>query len=451
MEKYTDYRAKSVLSHFFEAIDMKCIVAILFVELGMLLMAVYKGQGQSYMPVALILMAYTIVGCLIATWAKADKKLFVIIIVLINLGFLVQQIQSGKQVQILGLIIKLSVALGTAFLVAMLYSKTAEWIAKDSVILAMMAVQIVISGGMFLAGQMVGGAGGQGAIISMRGITPFEFVKLFYIFVAAGLLCKNKDTIRIFGWSVDRSLLLAIHTAGLSILFACCSELGTLLILYITGLLMLYMFAPHKRWLFILEIASVAAVVLIWLLCEKVFFPLMIKGNVILPDILAKIVRRFGVVFHPESYLNDYGYQGTRGLMAIASGGWFGIGTERHRIELPEANNDFMFANIIETCGILMGILLVIFILAFCKRTMVIAERCKKEYRTGIASGIAVVITVEAVVHIGYNIAMLPITGIPLYFLSQGFSAIITSMCLVAILLVISADNNRKENMQYEQ
>lgn len=54
------------------------------------------------------------------------------------------------------------------------------------------------------------------------------------------------------------------------------------------------------------------------------------------------------------------------------------------------------------------------------------------------AVGIACLIAVESIIHIGYNMALLPITGIPLYFLSQGFSAIVTSMSLVAILLVIS-------------
>lgn len=444
MDRYTDYRTKHVLARFFTAIDLKCIVAILCVELGMLLMAAYKGQGRSYMPVALILMAYTIVGCLIATWAKADKKLFVIIIVLLNLGFMVQQIQDGQQAAISDLLMKLSIALGTAFFVALLYSKIAGWMEKDIVILGMMLLQLLISGAMLLAGQMVGGNGAQGAIISMKGITPFEFVKILYIFVAAGLLCKSTETIRVLKWGINRSVLLAIHTAVLSLLFALCSELGTLLIIYVTALLMLYMFAPRKKWIFVLGIASAAGLLFLWVVCEKLLFPLMLQGRLGLPGIVTKLVRRFGVVFHPESYLNNYGYQGTRGLMAIASGGWLGIGTERHRIGLPEANNDFMFANVIETCGLLIGIVLVVFILAFLKRTMTIAEQCADSYLKGVASGIAVVIVVEAVVHIGYNMAMLPITGIPLYFLSQGFSAIITSMCLVAILQEISTEK-RKE------
>jgi len=55
------------------------------------------------------------------------------------------------------------------------------------------------------------------------------------------------------------------------------------------------------------------------------------------------------------------------------------------------------------------------------------------------------VITTEAVVHIGYNIAAFPITGIPLYFVSQGFTAILTGMIFVAILLVISIGQKEKQ------
>lgn len=441
MEKFTDYSVRGVISRFFEFIDMKCIMTILSVELGMLLMAIYKGQGKSYLPIALLLMAFTVVGCVFSTWVKADKKMLVIIMVLLNLGFLVKQIQSDGGEQISSVLVKLSVALGTALFVSLLYSKMSGWFAKDFVILGMMICQLGISCLVCFFGQVIGAGDGQGATISIKGITPFEFVKILYIFIAAGLLCKKQDTIWIMKWSVSRSLLLIVHTACLSIVFVLCSELGTLLIVYITGLLMLNMFGPHEKWVSILETISFVIFLLVWFLSEKILFPLMLKNNDVFPGILGKIVRRFGVVFHPEFYLNDYGYQGTRGLMAIASGGWLGIGTERYRIDLPEANNDFIFANVIETCGILIGIMLITFILFFLKRSMVIAEQCKDQYYKGIASGIAIVIVVESIVHIGYNMALFPITGIPLYFLSQGFSAIITSMCLVAILLVLSVKN----------
>lgn len=444
MDKFTDHSIKMNISRFFDYIDMKCIVATLSVELGMFLVAVYKGQGRAYLPIVLLLMGFTVVGCIISTCAGADKKILVIIIVLLNLGFLVQQIQS-RESQTGDAVTKLAVALGTALFMAFIYSKISRLLSKDVMIIIMMIVQLAVSFAVFFLGQVIGADGSQGATISINGITPFEFVKIMYLFIAVGLLCSENDKIRIIKWSVDRELILIVHTAFLSLTFILCNELGTLLIVYITGLVMFYMFGSRRKWIKVLGTVSVGVFIIVWFVCDRFLFPLMLKNAGTFPSVIGKLIRRFGVALHPEFYINDYGYQGARGLMAIAIGGWLGIGTERHRISLPEANNDFIFANVIETCGILFGFVLIIFILAFFKQSMVIAERCEKPYFKGIASGVGVVIVVESIIHIGYNMALLPITGIPLYFLSQGFSAIITSMCLVAILLVISVDNRNEE------
>lgn len=437
-ERFTDYRMKSMCSRLFAYIDLKSIVVVLAVELGMMLVALYKGCGVSYIPVSLVMMLFTVVGCIGSTFAKADKKLFIIVIVLLNLGFLVQNIQDRGNGAVISALIKLVVVLGSAVIAFALYSRLSKWISEDKVVIGMMFLQYGISIAVLFLGQLVGDRGDQGATISIAGTTPFEFVKIMYIFVAAGLLCKDSDTIKIIKWEINRGIILFVHTAILSIVFVLCSELGTLMIVYITGLIMLHLFGSHNRWTAALKIVSAAGFVIVWLVSAKILFPIMLQNEGALPGIVSKIVRRFGAVFHPELYMNDYGYQGTKGLMSIAIGGWFGIGTERHRIDLPEANNDFIFANIIETCGISIGIILIIFILTFVKRSTYIAEKCENNYSKGVAVGIACLIAVESIIHIGYNMALLPITGIPLYFLSQGFSAIVTSMSLVAILLVIS-------------
>lgn len=444
-----DYSISGMCSRFFEYIDMKCIASVLSVELAMLLMAAFKGQGEAYLPIVLLLMVVTVLGCIVCSVAKADKRLLVIVVVLLNLGFLVQQIQNGKESQSSTVYIKLLVALASAVLVSFVYSYIAKWLSRDFVILSIMTIQLGICGFMIFAGEVVGEKSIQAAVISAHGITPFEYVKILYIFVAAGLLCKEEENIRILGNEVKRNLLLLIHTALLSISFILCSELGTLLIIYITALLMFYIYGAQEKLCKYMMLASGILFSLVWLVCDKFLLTFVIKNSGVLPGVIEKMVYRFGVACHPELYMNDYGYQGTLGLMSIAVGGLFGIGSERYRLNLPEANNDFIFANVVETCGVLIGFCVVIFFLAFLKRSMVIAEQCCDSYFRGIVSAISIVIISESVIHIGYNMALLPITGIPLYFLSQGFSAIVTSMCLVAILLVISSNNAKKGAFYY--
>ena len=77
-----------------------------------------------------------------------------------------------------------------------------------------------------------------------------------------------------------------------------------------------------------------------------------------------------------------------------------------------------------------------------------VAEECGEQYSQSVAIGITVTIFAEALIHIGYNLALLPITGIPLYFCSSGFTALLTGMILVGILLAISVRSSEAEQIQ---
>ena len=81
--------------------------------------------------------------------------------------------------------------------------------------------------------------------------------------------------------------------------------------------------------------------------------------------------------------------------------------------------------------------------IALLTRGIKIADQCEDSYFQGLAAEITFMISVETVVHIGYNIGFLPITGIPLFFVSQGFTAVITGMALISILLVVSQKNRK--------
>lgn len=443
MREMTDHSFKGQSKSMLDAIDAKLIACILDVELAMYLMAVFKDVGSKYLPVVLIMMLFTVVGSILVNSLHADKPLFVITLILLNLGFLIQQITSYQDNQISAFLKKFVIAIVVALVTGLIYSKIKNLLEKDFMVVFMMIVQIAIGFMMIVFGQFVGSS--QGATISFRGMTPFEIVKLLYIFVCAGLLKNtNTNTIRILGKSFDRELVLLVHTGVLVLIFVCCSELGTMMIVYTTGLLMLWIFGKKQKWILLLMAVSFMGFSTIWYLSAKVFLPLISKGKISLPGALSKIVKRFGCATHPEMYMQNYGYQGTNGLQAISIGGWLGIPAERYRVELPEAMNDFIFANIVQTCGVIMGFLVLLFFFAFLRIGFQIAMKSKEAYLQRTACAITLVITIEALVHIGYNIAAFPITGIPLYFISQGFTAIITGMLLVAILLVISANQTRE-------
>ncbi|GFI51711.1 putative lipid II flippase FtsW [Lachnospiraceae bacterium] len=85
-----------------------------------------------------------------------------------------------------------------------------------------------------------------------------------------------------------------------------------------------------------------------------------------------------------------------------------------------------------------MGVAIIVSFFALLARGIAIASACKETYFQGLTMSIVLLLVIENMIHIGYNIAMFPITGIPLYFVSQGFTAVVTAMVLAAVLLVIS-------------
>lgn len=435
------YDIKHVVKQFFDNEDVKSVVALLAVELAFFLFTVYKGLGTNYLPVTLFLMVFTVVGCGIAFYFETDKYLLIVVVMLLNMGFVVQEIQSGDGVSILNFVFKFSVAMGVAFGVAFLYQYFAYLLRDDRMVFGLMVLQIGICALMFFLGTMIGKEDEQGAIITFGGITLFEIVKVMYVFIAAALLCKENVTrISVLGMSVNRELVLIVHTMILSVFFLLCKELGTLLVLFLTGLVMLWIFGKSRKIILALIIVSVVGFASVWFVCDTILYPMVLNQELALPNVIQKLVERFGTALHPEVDFQEKGYQGTLALEALAIGGLFGISTERYRLPIPESSNDFIFANLVQTCGIFMGIMLLIFFFVFLKRGMEIANSCEDTYFQGLAMAITLIITIETVIHIGYNMGCFPITGIPLYFVSQGFLAIITGMALVSILLVISAD-----------
>lgn len=440
--QYND--AKHIIMRFLAGMDIKAITAILAMELGIFLLVAYKGYAAFYLPVTLILMGFTILGCSFAFHTHADKYLLVMVLILLNIGFMVQQIQAGANLQIRSFLIKFVVAIVTAIGAAVVYQRFGDLLSKDFMIFFLMGFQLFLSAVMVIFGQVVG-TSEQSASITLAGITPFEIVKILYIFVAAGLLCKEEKVLSVGKITVKKEILLVVHTAILAVCFLLCRELGSLLIIYFSGLLFLISYGENRKLIVVLAVLSVAGFLGFWFLCDKMLYPMLLQNRISLPGAVNKVVQRFGTALHPENTMSTSGYQGTLGLEAIAIGGLLGISSEKYRLALPEAQNDYVFANVVQTCGMIMGIIMLLCFFALLKRGIEIAALCEDLYFQGLAAGITIMITVETVVHVGYNIGFLPITGIPLFFVSQGFTAVIVGMTLISVLLVISTGKMKRQ------
>jgi cell division protein FtsW len=151
--------------------------------------------------------------------------------------------------------------------------------------------------------------------------------------------------------------------------------------------------------------------------------------------------RRFMAFLNPWADPGDTGYHIIQGLYALGSGGLFGVGLGQGRqkfLYLPEAHTDFIFAIIGEELGFVGCVAIITLFFFFAWRGFKAALNAPDSFSCLLATGITAMVTVQALINIGVVTASMPITGIPLPFISYGGSSLVPVMYSVGILLNIS-------------
>ena len=148
----------------------------------------------------------------------------------------------------------------------------------------------------------------------------------------------------------------------------------------------------------------------------------------------------------PFANAQGAGLQAVQSMVALGTGGMFGVGLGQSRARslwLPNAHTDFIFAIIGEETGFA-GAFIVITLFALVAIVGVsIAYRAPDMYGRLLAVGIVSWLTIQALVNIGGVVAVLPITGVPLPFISAGGNAMLANLAAVGVLLSISRASDR--------
>ncbi|MEU5870146.1 putative peptidoglycan glycosyltransferase FtsW [Glycomyces sp. NPDC047369] len=139
----------------------------------------------------------------------------------------------------------------------------------------------------------------------------------------------------------------------------------------------------------------------------------------------------------PEDFADTWGYQAIQGYYAIADGGWFGLGLGESRQKwewLPNGHNDFIFALIAEELGVV-GCLVILALFGVLVYTgFRIARRSDDAFRSLVAAGVTIWIAGQAFINIGGVLGLIPMTGVPLPFISDGGTALVVVLAAVGML-----------------
>ncbi|WP_290776354.1 FtsW/RodA/SpoVE family cell cycle protein, partial [Anaerofustis sp.] len=147
----------------------------------------------------------------------------------------------------------------------------------------------------------------------------------------------------------------------------------------------------------------------------------------------------------PWADIQGAGWQICQSLMALGSGGLLGRGFGQGKAKLlfmPEPQNDFIFAHIGEEMGLVFSIILIAVYLFLIWRCIVIALNAPDSFSMLFCGGMAGLLGMQVFINIGVATALLPVTGMPLPFVSAGASSLISLMCGMGVVLNISKHCN---------
>src|SRR5262249_52340512 len=222
----------------------------------------------------------------------------------------------------------------------------------------------------------------------------------------AALVSRNAFDIRKF---MD-GLIVPVAVIGIfAILVEREPDLGTAAILFLASMTVLYLAGAQLK-----HLGAIAGVAFVMFIMVSVFGHGFRNG-------------RLSSFFSPEKDYYGRGFQVTRGLVAVGSGGVLGvgIGAGREKFYLPEANSDFIFATVAEETG-LWGSLIVIGLLFMVGRQgFIIARRTNDPFGSLLAAGIAAMISWQAIINVAVVTHLIPATGVPLPFISFGGSSLL--------------------------
>ena len=151
--------------------------------------------------------------------------------------------------------------------------------------------------------------------------------------------------------------------------------------------------------------------------------------------------KRVDAWLHPENDLGGSGWQPYQSLLAIGSGGIFGVGlgnSYQKHLWLPEPQNDFIFAIVCEELGIIGAFALIALFLLLMWRGFVISAKAPDTFSSLLVMGLTLKVSIQAILNIAVVTTTIPTTGIALPFFSYGGTALVMQLAEMGIILSIS-------------
>jgi cell division protein FtsW len=268
---------------------------------------------------------------------------------------------------------------------------------------------------------VIGGSARWLKIGPLPAIHPAEIAKLAMVIYLAHWFAKRGTRISGF-WSGTMPFLI-ITVPILALVFRE-PDLGTTMVLGLTAVTMFYLAGAN-----LFHLGAMAVVAL---------FAMIAAG------LRGYQIDRIQAWLNPWAYPDTIGFHTIQGLLALGLGGVLGAGLGESRLAgglyLPNASNDYIFAIIGEEFGLIGAAVVIGLFVVLAYSGIRVALAAPDTFGALLAAGITAWLCIQAFINIGVVVALIPVTGITLPFISAGGSSLTISLAAVGILLSISRE-----------
>ena len=248
---------------------------------------------------------------------------------------------------------------------------------------------------------------------------PSELAKFTLVLFIAKSLVKRADKLRSFAYGYLPNLIV-LGFFFIPIFFQ--PDFGTVMVILAVTFTMLFIAGLRKKFLFLSTLAIIPIVASAILFAEY-------------------RTRRIIAFLNPWEDPSGVGFQAVQSFYAFGRGGFWGVGlgeSSQKLYRLPEAHTDFIFSVIGEELGFVGTTAIVLLFLIFIWRGFLTAYQAKDPFGTHLATGLTLLIGLQAFINLGVASGLLPTKGLTLPFISMGGSSMLVTMLSVGVILNIS-------------
>ncbi len=272
-----------------------------------------------------------------------------------------------------------------------------------------------------------------------------ELAKPITVMLMASLGARYNGRVTSLGDYIKLCAILAVPF----LLILLQPDLGTGLVVLVSGAVVIVMSGPRRSWI-VATIALLVGLVALVLLTDGLIDSVLGDDRSLIKDYQ---MNRLLVFLDPDSDTTNAGYNLRQAMIAVGSGGLFGKGlgnaTQAGSGFLPEAHTDFAFALLSEQFGFVGAAVLIGLYAVLVFGAIRLAHRCEALFAKLTLLGIAAMWTFQIFENIGMCLSLMPITGIPLPFISFGSSSMIVQLITVGIVLSAAGHDAKADRRAY--